>query len=100
MFIFDELNERDLAVVMSHVNSNPREKLCGMSPIQMFLAAFGDDGQVLLDAFGIEQKQMGEINLTPEILNTERSKRGEDPLTKLSYSSRTTAALGLKAAER
>lgn len=82
-FSFDELEAADLAVAMSHVNSNPREGLCGMSPISMFLAAYGNEGADLLDALGVRQVGRDEINLTPDILDIERAARGEEPLTRL-----------------
>ncbi len=83
LFVFDELTGRDLAVLMSHANSNPRASLCNMSPIEMFKNAYGQAGQDLLDALGIEEIGRDELNLTPAILDIERKRRGEAPLTKL-----------------
>ena len=80
-FNFDELTNQDMRVLMSHVNSNPRRSLGGLSPIQAFLAIYGDEGAELLDAFGIEQIEADELTLTPEILNIERKKRGEKLLS-------------------
>ena len=81
LLAFDELNERDLAVAMSHANSNPRAVLCGMTPIQMFKAAYGQAGKDFLDALGIEQIPRDGLMLTPDVLNKERARRGEAPLT-------------------
>ncbi len=84
MFVFDELVDADMAVLMSHVNSNPRACLGGKSPLQMLRFIYGDkDTKVLLDAFGIKEICRDELVLKPEILNIERTKRGELPLTKL-----------------
>lgn len=80
MFAFDGLVPADLSIVMSHANSNPREALCGMSPIQVFLSFFGDEGQALLDALGVRQMGRDELNLKPAIIDIERSRRGEEPL--------------------
>lgn len=80
---FDELEQADLSVVMSHANSNPREALCGMSPIRMFLSAYGEDGSALLDAVGMRQMGRDEIMLMPDVLDIERAKRGKEPLTRL-----------------
>lgn len=80
LFVFDDLDVWDLSVVMSHVNSTPRGALCGMSPIQMFYAAYGRQGQEFLEELGVEQLGRDEIVLKPEILDTERKKRGEGPL--------------------
>lgn len=48
----DRLTARDCAVLMSHLNSEPRPALGGMCAIDMLLAALGDDGRDLLDALG------------------------------------------------
>ena len=83
LFSFNELTQADLVVMMSHANSNPREALCGMSPIQMFVAAYGKKGQDLLDALGIESIDRDRLRLTPEVLDIERKLRGEEMLTRL-----------------
>lgn len=84
MFAFDELERADMATLMSHVNSNPRESLGGKSPIQMLRFVYGeDDASALLDAFGIREMGRGELTLRPEILDIERERRGEPPLTRL-----------------
>lgn len=54
-----------------------------MSPIQMFLAAYAQEGRDFLDALGIEQIDRDDLRLTPEIPGIERERRGEEPLTKL-----------------
>ena len=54
-----------------------------MSPIDMFLAAFGDDGRDLLDALGVEKVDRERLTLKPKILNAERAARGEEALTYL-----------------
>lgn len=79
-FVFDDLDEQDLRVLMSHANSNPRECLFGKSPIEMFVAFFGQDGQDFLSALGIEQIDRDHLNLTPDILDIERAKRGIPPV--------------------
>ena len=84
MFAFDELVPADMAVLMSHVNSNPRAALGGKSPIQMLRFVYGDDdADALLDAFGIREIGRDELMLRPEILDIERARRGEPPLTRL-----------------
>lgn len=83
MFRFDALEPRDCAVAMSHVNSSPRRSLCGMTPIAMFKAAYGDAGASLLDALGVEEVPPSEVTLKPSILDVERERRGCDPLARL-----------------
>jgi hypothetical protein len=74
------MTERDIAVTMSHANSNPRASLCGKTPIDAFVSFFGKDGQDSLDALGIERIAADDLMLKPQILNIERAKRGETPL--------------------
>ena len=83
MFVFDDLDAWDLAVVMSQVNSAPRQSLCGLSPIQMFCAAYGGDGEGFLASLGVEQLARDEIVLKPSILDTERAKRGKEPVKRV-----------------
>lgn len=80
---FDDLTCRDIAAVMSHVNSNPRKSLCGMSPIEMFVAAYGQDAEALLEGLGMERIALDELVLKPALVNMERRKRGEEELAAL-----------------
>jgi IS30 family transposase len=77
---FDTLNERDISVACSHVNSTPRACLCGMSPIRMLKRAYGDNITPLFDAFGIEEVDRDDLMLKPKLLNDKRALRGEPPL--------------------
>lgn len=79
---FDELKPSDVAVMCSHVNSTPRRSLCGMSPIQMFYAAYGKKGKSFLDALGIELVPKEKLDLNISAINDERKKRGELPISK------------------
>lgn len=83
-FVFDELTGADMAVLMSHANSNPRASLGGKTPIQMLRFIYGEaDADALLDALGVREIGRDELVLKPEILDIEREKRGEPPLTRL-----------------
>ena len=54
------------------------------TPIQMLRFVYGDDdADALLDALGIAEMGRDELMLKPEILDIERAKRGEPPLTRL-----------------
>jgi len=77
---FDALCERDISVACSHVNSNPRASLCGMSPIKMLRAAYGEKIDCLLEAYGLEEIGRDELTLKPSVLNEDRKRRGEEPL--------------------
>lgn len=77
---FDGLEPADLAVLMSHLNSEPRPSLAGMSPAQMLLAAYGPDGQALMDALGCGLLAYEELDLSADALNRARAERGLGPL--------------------
>ena len=77
---FDRLGGRDCAVLMSHLNSEPRPSLGGMCAIDMLLAALGADGRELLDALGVEKVPYGELDMTVGAVEADRRRRGEGPL--------------------
>lgn len=77
---FDRLSDPDCAVLMSHLNSEPRPSLGGMCAIDMLLAAYGDDGRALLDALGIEKVPYGGLLMSPAAIERARRGRGEGPL--------------------
>ena len=77
---FDRLTGRDCAVLVSHLNSEPRPALGGMCAIDMLLAALGDDGRELLDALGVEQVPFDELSMAVEAIEAGRRRRGEGPL--------------------
>ena len=52
---FDGFTRAGCALLMSHVNSEPRPSLAGLSPIRMFRLAYGELAEGLLDALGIEE---------------------------------------------
>lgn len=71
---FDGLTRADCALLMSHVNSEPRPSLAGLSPIRMFRLAYGGLAERLLDALGVEEIGPGELNLTPSLLAREEGR--------------------------
>lgn len=71
---FDGLTRADCALLMSHVNSEPRPSLAGLSPIRMFRLAYGELAERLLDALGIEEMGPGELSLTPSLLAHEEGR--------------------------
>ena len=77
---FDRLNRKDCAVLMSHLNSEPRKSLGGMCAIDMFLAAYGDTAKSLLDAYGIEKIAYEDLYMSPMAIENAREKRGEESL--------------------
>lgn len=79
-FAFDSLQKRDLAVVMSHLNSQPRPSLGGLCAFDMFKVQHGNVADALFDGFGVEKVSFKKLNLTSKIIDIERRKRGEEPL--------------------
>ena len=77
---FDRLSGRDCAVLMSHLIPSPRPSLGGMCAVDMLLAAYGDDGQALLDALGIEKVPYGGLLMSPGAIERARRERGRAPL--------------------
>lgn len=58
------------------------KSVCGMRGPYHFIYG-DDDANALLDALGIREVGRDELMLRPEILDIERAKRGEPPLTRL-----------------
>ncbi len=80
-FAFDDLDAEDMAVLMSHVNSNPRASLGGLAPLQMLKAVHGEeDAAALMAALGIEEVPRGRLVLRPEALDAARTGRGMPPV--------------------
>lgn len=77
---FDRLAPADLALAMSHVNSEPRGALGFATPAAMFLAMLGGDAEALLDAYGVERVPLEELDLTPGLIGRARAERGDAPL--------------------
>lgn len=77
---FDDLAGRDMAVLMSQLNSEPRPSLMGLSPLALLRTALGRDADSLMDALGIEEVRYEKLDLTTEALNRARRERGEEPL--------------------
>lgn len=77
---FDDLDGRDCAELMSHLNSEPRASLMGLSPIGALKAAMPEEAEALTSALGVREVPYGELDLTPRALNAARAERGLPPL--------------------
>ena len=77
---FDDLDGRDLAVVMSQLNSEPRPSLMGLSPTAMLEAADPEAAAALMDALGIEEVPYEKLDLTIGAVDRSRRERGLPPL--------------------
>lgn len=77
---FDRLVPADLALAMSHVNSEPRGALGFATPARAFRAMLGEDAAALLDAYGVGDVALGDLDLTPGLIERARAERGDAPL--------------------
>ena len=77
---FDRLAPADLALAMSHVNSEPRGALGFATPARAFRAMLGGDAAALLDAYGVGDVPLGDLDLTPGLIERARAERGDAPL--------------------
>ena len=78
---FDRLGAADCALLMSHVNSEPRGALGFATPARTFRAMLGDDAAALLEAYGIEDVPVDGLDLTPGLIARARAERGDAPLS-------------------
>lgn len=78
---FDRLAPADLALAMSHVNSEPRGALGFATPARAFRAMLGGDAAALLEAYGVEDVPIEELDLTPGLIERARAERGDAPLS-------------------
>lgn len=74
--VFDRLTPRDMAVLMSQMNSQPRPSLMGLSPAAALGALLGEAAEGLFDALGIEQIPYEDLDLTMRAIERERKERG------------------------
>jgi len=63
---FDHLTQRNIDILMSHINSYTRKKLGNQSPYRLFNSFYGEN---LLTKLNIRQIPPNDINLTPKLLN-------------------------------
>lgn len=73
---FDALVPRDCAVLMSHLNSEPRPSLMGMSPFRMMRAADPEAADAVMGALGLEEVAPGALDMTPGAIDADRRREG------------------------
>lgn len=76
---FDMLDGRDMAELMSQLNSEPRPSLLGASPIALLKVA-APESAGLLDALEVREVPYGGLDMTPRALSAARAERGLPPL--------------------
>lgn len=62
---FEFLTQRDINLIVNHINSTPRESLDGRTPYQVALETMGED---VLNAFQLRPIAPDEVNLTPKLI--------------------------------
>lgn len=62
---FDNLNQNDINLIMSHINSYKRKKLNNVSPYTLFSTIYGKD---TLDKLGIQEIEPNNVSLSNSIL--------------------------------
>ena len=74
---FNALDQDDVNVALSHVNSYTRASLGNSTPYDEFVRAYGHEGRRLLDRLGIVKIPANEVTLDPYVLG-KRFKRHAD----------------------
>ena len=62
---FDNLNQNDINIIMSNINSYKRKKLNDCSPLQLFSLMYSND---IANKLGITEIQPNDINLTERLI--------------------------------
>lgn len=62
---FDDLKQKVIDLIMSHINSYKRKKLNNVSPHTMFSTIYGKD---IVDKLNIEEISANDINLSPNLI--------------------------------
>ena len=62
------------------MNSEPRGALGFATPARAFRAMLGEDAASLLDAYGVGDVPIGDLDLTPGLIERARAERGDAPL--------------------
>ena len=69
----DLLTAQDMALVTSHVNSDPRPSLGGLAPLDLVSAVLP---KTLLDELAVSRVDPNDVVMTPELLGLRRTKDG------------------------
>ena len=62
---FDNLNQKDVDLIFSHINSTPRNSLGFKTPFELFKTAFGIEALKILN---INEINKDDIHLKPELI--------------------------------
>lgn len=65
---FNPLDQEQINLIMSHLNSYPKPSLGGRAPYDLFVEEFGDEGRRFLDGLGIVRIPDDQVTLHPFLL--------------------------------
>ncbi len=74
---FNALEQEDINVVVSHVNSNTRPSINDLTPYDAFVRTYGHEGRRLLDRLGIVKIPANEVTLDPYVLGKRFKRHAE-----------------------
>lgn len=79
---FNPLDQEQINLIMSHLNSYPRPSLGGRTPYDIFVEEFGDEGKCFLDKLGIVRISADEVTLHPFLLGRKFQKSADKAILK------------------
>lgn len=79
---FNPLDQGQVNLIMSHLNSYPRPSLGGRTPYDMFVGEFGDEGKAFLDKLGVVRIPADEVTLHPFLLGRKFQKAADKAVLK------------------
>lgn len=79
---FNPLDQEQVNLIMSHLNSYPRPSLGGRTPYDLFVEEFGDDGKRFLDRLGIVRIPQDQVTLHPFLLGRKFQKSADRAVLK------------------
>ena len=80
---FNSLDQEQINLIMSHLNSYPRPSLKGKTPYDVFVEEFGDAGKRFLDKLGIVRIPQNQVILHPFLLGCKFQKAADMAVLKM-----------------
>ena len=79
---FNPLDQEQVNLIMSHLNSYPRPSLGGRTPYDLFVEEFGDEGKRFLGKLGIVRIPAEQVTLHPFLLGRKFQKAADKAVLK------------------
>ena len=77
---FNPLDQGQINLIMSHLNSYPRPSLGGRTPYDLFVEEFGEEGKGFLDRLGIMRIPAERVTLHPFLLGRKFQKAADEAI--------------------